>query len=667
MAIESSPLQQLRFKYEMPRLWIEKIQIYAEVKSPGALRTIDLQPGINVIWAKEQDPEEGNGKSLFGHGVGKTSFCRLLRYCLGEDSFGDPEHEKRVRETFPDGAVVALIHLADEIWSVCRPFGDHKISHAVQGDFASLLLSAKANQYPYDDFLRRLESELLKDLPSELPGSGSPVRWEHLLGWCARDQEAHLAAFTAWRAGETVNATAKFRRPTQDPPNLVRAVLGLLDQEEFELLNEQSRLQQQGNIEKQKIEELEKEPHYWHHEILKRLTKRLELDQGTPIDSEDLFAESISLAVQNKNGAFARHENEISTRLKEIDAELRPFYAKQQALDEERMQFQSILDFWRGEASNLQSDIDRPIKEREKLRNLHGTCRYGMVDFQKCRHILDFLNLFDMRDTKDVLAAKKRLTDLLGDSESIENKKSHCEELLKKIAAEISDKEKQRRALILMQATSQLEQKSLRDDWDSLLKYDEIIKGRNGDERLDEARNRANEIEVKHKSSMGRLSLLKLQRNDAERNLEKIWNACLHWVVGRDAYGKLFSEDGSRPFRLLSHNGRAMRALEIVLGDWASLIHSVAGDGHLPGFLLHDCPREADMGASLYRTLLDSLAKWQKFMSRRDTIPFQYILTTTTPPPESLCTPDILRLELDGNGDNGYLFKTRLRDNELIG
>ena len=45
---------------------------------------------MNIIWARPADPDEADPAARGrGHDVGKTSFCRLIRYLLGEEHFGN--------------------------------------------------------------------------------------------------------------------------------------------------------------------------------------------------------------------------------------------------------------------------------------------------------------------------------------------------------------------------------------------------------------------------------------------------------------------------------------------------------------------------------------------------------------------------------------------------
>jgi len=78
----------------------------------------------------------------------------------------------------------------------------------------------------------------------------------------------------------------------------------------------------------------------------------------------------------------------------------------------------------------------------------------------------------------------------------------------------------------------------------------------------------------------------------------------------------------------------------------ASLTASVEGRGHFPRFLLHDGPREADLAAEVYGRLFLYAHKLEQCYGGE--AGFQYIVTTTTPPPEALIGEPWLRLTIAG-------------------
>ena len=91
--------------------------------------------------------------------------------------------------------------------------------------------------------------------------------------------------------------------------------------------------------------------------------------------------------------------------------------------------------------------------------------------------------------------------------------------------------------------------------------------------------------------------------------------------------------------------GLAMTSLKAVVFDLAALLLTIEGRSHLPAFLLHDSPREADLGLSYYHKLFLFVRKLEAIA---DEPPFQYIVTTTTEPPKNLIDTDCHIVTLDG-------------------
>src|SRR5258708_6235657 len=72
---------------DKPRFWVERFCVWGEGNK--LVREIPLKPGLNIIWSPDSRSED----DPIGHGAGKTTFCRLLRFCLGENSFGSSEQQ----------------------------------------------------------------------------------------------------------------------------------------------------------------------------------------------------------------------------------------------------------------------------------------------------------------------------------------------------------------------------------------------------------------------------------------------------------------------------------------------------------------------------------------------------------------------------------------------
>lgn len=101
----------------------------------------------------------------------------------------------------------------------------------------------------------------------------------------------------------------------------------------------------------------------------------------------------------------------------------------------------------------------------------------------------------------------------------------------------------------------------------------------------------------------------------------------------------------------------ALETLKIICFDVAALVSGVEGRGHHPRFLLHDGPREADMDVSIYHNIF-RIARLLEQSFGKGAFSFQYIITTTEPPPEEFQKePWLLDPLLDASEPDGKLLR----------
>ncbi|MDO8768421.1 MAG: chromosome segregation protein SMC, partial [Burkholderiaceae bacterium] len=118
-----------------PMLWVRRLTIWCAPGDP--VRTIELRPGLNFVWSPDpadvQEPHEAGQLGDLGHGAGKTLFCRLLRYCLGEDRFAPEAQRLSIGRSFLNGWVSAEVILNGKLWGVLRPLAVGRGHFAVEG------------------------------------------------------------------------------------------------------------------------------------------------------------------------------------------------------------------------------------------------------------------------------------------------------------------------------------------------------------------------------------------------------------------------------------------------------------------------------------------------------------------------------------------------------
>ncbi|HWA30714.1 MAG TPA: hypothetical protein VG867_06440, partial [Rhizomicrobium sp.] len=81
-----------------PRLWVRRLAIFEDPQT--IKRDVSLKPGLNIIWTPDMS---NSGSRALAHGSGKTTFCRLLRACLGEPGYATDAQRSRLMARLPNG------------------------------------------------------------------------------------------------------------------------------------------------------------------------------------------------------------------------------------------------------------------------------------------------------------------------------------------------------------------------------------------------------------------------------------------------------------------------------------------------------------------------------------------------------------------------------------
>lgn len=118
--------------------------------------------------------------------------------------------------------------------------------------------------------------------------------------------------------------------------------------------------------------------------------------------------------------------------------------------------------------------------------------------------------------------------------------------------------------------------------------------------------------------------------------LSHFFDAIVRELLGRDATGRAsFDGNGIRLSVELGgeRSTAAIDSLSVIAFDLAAMCMSIEGRAHQPAFLVHDSPREADLGLSIFQRLFDVV---RRLKLEGEQPLFQYIITTTTSPPQEL-------------------------------
>ena len=109
-------------------------------------------------------------------------------------------------------------------------------------------------------------------------------------------------------------------------------------------------------------------------------------------------------------------------------------------------------------------------------------------------------------------------------------------------------------------------------------------------------------------------------------------------------------------------HGAALETIKVLAFDIAALATSIEGKGHHPRFLIHDGPRESDMARVIYERFFLYAQRLEESIGPKESASFQYIITTTTPPPKHMQRGSAWLLDpvLDGAKKSGKLLKEDL-------
>ena len=639
------------------RLWFECLAIFSESSADHCIRSIPFRRGINIVWAREPDDNSTYaGVHAAGHGVGKTSLCLLLRYCLGDSGKAIDELRDEVLDEYPQGGVGAVVHVGSEVFAIFRFFNPHREGYASPGDDLDALLTNGGTQ-SFKDFEAHLSAAMLSGVsPRTIPETGQASLWRHVLAWVARDQGGRFKSFFSWRDGEGTGLL----RSRQDPPIVMRAVLGLLDQDESQLLTRLRSLEIELGIAEEATAGLRQEPSLIRGRIESELRAWLRVPADLPMRSDDLFKDSVETAIRSAKSAteakLARLDGEDETLTNEL-FDLRVEH-KQRKVDYDLAED----DYQMADAARRKDESAyRQIAEkRKKLESLVGACEHGRVGFQECTHIQNEIQTLSFADGRDLNAQTKVGADWTARAAQALERRTLADKPLQLAKQRVDAKAREAKAMRIKRDTAALELDRGQRLLAELERWELASGSSEAAKQIEQSVSRCTEIAQNIDAARVRLATLQHERSSREQSLSGLTDLFARALLSNEAFGAMEVRDETRPFRLSLRGGEAFRVLEILLGDVVCLLDASDPASAFPGLLIHDCPREADMGPRPYRDFLHLVERIER-EAYGDTVPFQYIVTTTTPPPESLQQEPFLSLTLDPSHDEGLLFGRRFR------
>ncbi len=636
-----------------PRLWVRRLVIWS---APGEIRRdVHLRPGLNIVWSPDPaEPAESTAEDAtrsIGHTSGKTLFCRLVRYCLGEERYSTDDQRDRIARTLKEGLVGAEVVVDGIDWAIVRSIGVRRRHVAVKSANLDALAAGSESQdvSGIAPFLAAVEAAILTKEVLELFDPEPQHRaWLVALAWLCRDQDCRLSHVLEWRDPASDSRSPVRNMSRTELLEAMRVLLGAIRPEEQRLSERISSAQADHTRVKEEISHRK-----WAlTEGARKLAIKLEMDPKGVVDGplgvqllRDQAGRAIATTVLESDlvdleelGDKARAANESATKL---ETELAALDAKIPVLER-------LLSRSKSAAPGLSFEMDMAS---------HPLC--PVCDVEVDRALVEGCGLsHKFHDEREQRAKWDELVQQIREETASldQSKTRRCELVPEATAARARADDLARRADGIRRAR-QKRTKGERATW---LLTDEVARLVSvADEVVDsdaELGRIASEIEQKRE----RLGAYRDRGGAVFQRASEIFDSIVGELIDPTASGEI-KHDGNGLHLSTSLNGQststAINSLRVLLFDLSIMCLSMEGTGHLPAFLVHDSPREADLGLGIYHRLL----RWLRDLERVGPMPlFQCIVTTTTAPPKELQSEPWLVATLHASPAEERLFGTDL-------
>jgi len=637
-----------------PPLWVRRFVLWAQPGEP--IRDISFRRGLNVIWSPDPGSAAANvGQNAdSGHGAGKTLLCRLLRYCLGEDTFASEDQRRIIAAKFPSGLVGAEIDIAGTIWAVIRPIGQTRRHMVRRQARLEELAESRETATGIGPLLDALSSVVF---PPTLSGIVPELRddssWLFALAWLARDQENRFDHILDWRHARSESGSSVSSLSKDQVLAGVRALLGILDDEEIRLKNDRQRIPSRRQSVDRDLTYLRRRI----EELRGELLRRVELDQngalGGPLDLAALqaVAEARLRTCQERESS-----RPFAAKINAARAERDEVLQQSAVLDEQITKLNTKVDLTKQQMQGLQGErTDLKVKE---LRETHGElCPICFVPIDLA--LADGCALATKRrDSQSVADEKAELASRIeGCKTAIDHYSVEAKNMKVRLSA-LHAREEALKAKVgdLENLAERHRDAGRRQSSDARGFQDDVGEFAALQDRLSKAESAILALDDRERELRDQQSALRDRHADVMRRFNDLYVFVSRALLGSDVESSIDLTGQGLQARV-QVGGQAMESLKTLVFDLTAMLMSIEGRAGVPAFLIHDSPREADLGESIYHRLFRFAASLEGLSEQP---PFQYIVTTTSDPPAEIRTSDCLVQKLSGSSVNDRLLRCDL-------
>lgn len=604
-----------------PRLWVKGFAFYADYKPDQLVRHLTLRRGLNIIWAKDS----ATGAS--GHAAGKSTFCRLLRYLIGDTHFGTETFRPALRQKFPDAILAGEVVLNGTPWLICRPLSLHGRHWCAPGHRFEELFDEGFSKQDYSHFTEALHQAFVAPLGiPAYPGSERKPEWQHLLQWLSRDQDARYADPLLWRAGSESGVPLDHEKT-----NLIRLLLGHLGR--GELLKQQAHAK--ALKDRNDLKTLLPKLQFARDREVNALKKRFPELKGKNVEFESKL-EELQLRLGRWKNALITARDQANQH----DGVGEVLVAKVDLTREKKATIQRRVDAQADEIKRRRIQLAYRNKQLTREEYKRQLATLGDIE-GKCSAMIELAHevncpLAPPLDRDELQLAK--LQQVSDSATQLENFINTLVPQLDRLRAElknatkefdkvngVAETKRKKHAARRTWIFNRLEglNTTLQSIGNALSDTVKIREGREQQKKLDDQIDASSDELARIRKKAGKL--ISTLSDDFSGVASHLTETEIHGAVSfhSDAVVTSFDYDGDM-------SSAALVTLKLLTFDLACLVGSVRADNHHPGFLLHDSPREADLSAGIYRRIFTLIA------GEEENEAVQYVIATTEAPPEGL-------------------------------
>lgn len=628
-----------------PRLWVQRLALWRDPQT--LLRDVELRRGVNIIWSPDLSMNETGATP---HGSGKTTFCRLIRYCLGERTFANDEQRPLMQQKLPNGFVGAEVIIDGECWVVTRPIGMNLPSRATRAErieetFDQLLVGTEPPTIApviSDRFCARYRDQVPDNLKAEQV-------WDVLLAWLTRDQECRLDDVFDWRSKRSGSGSPAQELSLETRLAVVRLAIGALSADEVRTSKEiRARTRERDKL-REKLGHID----WFQSQRFSELCERLSLSKDRDPTEEIVRKELIDKANEELSQVLGTEHSKGNRATDALRSKRMHLQSERNERSDERAEKKALLNSLPGQIASARAEQGTEQARLETGVIVRCAICHVSIDEVKadgCGISLQRCNLDEVR---------ARIERIEENVENLDRQLQALPEEIKKLDGEINRLDAN--IAKIDESFSQLDQQV--SDVDNVInRARELVREANWfDHKLGERSAIVQHLEKVDQRLEGQRQKMGLERQRSATkigDLERYFRQVVATLMPIGCSGKMKLDGNGLHTEILLERGAglstaAVESFKIVAFDLATMILSVNGKADLPPFLIHDSPREADLDVGIYSNLFDFMLAMEGMASPP---PFQYIVTTTTAPSQFTADHPAVRLELSSTPPEDRLF-----------